>query len=118
MVLVIKIAVNIDTKTPIARVTANPLTNPVPIEYKIPAVISEETLESLIESQALLNPNSKACFLDLPHLSSSFILSKIKILASTAIPIERINPAIPGKVRVTGGIKNKPVENIANVKRV
>ena len=31
-----------------------------------------------------------------------FILSKIRTLASTAIPIEIINPAIPAAVNVTG----------------
>jgi len=41
---------------------------------------------------------NKAC----PSLNSSLVLSKIRTLASTAIPIERINPAIPDKVKVTG----------------
>ena len=35
-----------------------------------------------------------------PNLNSSLILSKIITFASTAIPSERINPAIPGKVSV------------------
>jgi hypothetical protein len=46
-------------------------------------------------------------------LSSSFVLSKIKILASTAIPILRIKPAMPARVSVTG-----MVLKIAKVKRV
>ena len=40
---------------------------------------------------------------------SSFKRSKIRMLASTAIPIERINPAIPAKVKVTG---NKPEQKM------
>jgi hypothetical protein len=111
------IAVNIETKTPIARATAKPLTGPVPIKYKIEAVIKEEIFESLIEDQALLNPDSSACLGFLPHLFSSFILSKIKILASTAIPIDKINPAIPARVKVIGGSKKKPVLKIASTNK-
>ena len=37
---------------------------------------------------------------ELLHLSSSLILSKIRTFASTAIPIVKIIPAIPGKVSV------------------
>ncbi len=36
----------------------------------------------------------------LAAFSSSFILSKIRMLASTAIPMDRMNPAIPGSVSV------------------
>src|SRR3989344_196238 len=116
IVLVTVIAVNIETKTPIAKVTAKPRTSPVPIKYKIPAVISEEILESLIEDQARLKPSSNACLLVLPHLLSSFILSKIRILASTAIPTDKINPAIPDNVKVIGGIKKSPVLKMAKTK--
>src|ERR1035437_730739 len=56
--------------------------------------------ESLIDVQALEKPNSIAVSCDLPCLNSSFILSKIKMLASTAMPIERIKPAIPERVKV------------------
>ena len=34
--------------------------------------------------------------------SSSFIREKISTLASTAMPIERMKPAMPGRVSVTG----------------
>ena len=57
-------------------------------------------LESLIDGHALLKPSSMADNLEDPLFISSLILSKIKILASTAMPIERINPAIPDKVIV------------------
>ena len=36
-----------------------------------------------------------------PFLSSSFILSKIRIFASIAIPIERTKPAIEASVNTT-----------------
>ncbi len=65
-------------------------------------VISEATLESRIEDQARSKPAKKASCLGLPQRNSSLILSKIKMLASTAMPMERINPAIPAKVKVTG----------------
>ncbi len=59
-----------------------------------------EVFESLIGDQARLNPSSMAENRLKPFLSSSLILAKIKILASTAIPIERIKPAMPDKVMV------------------
>ena len=37
---------------------------------------------------------------ELPFLNSSLILSKINTFASTAIPIVKIMPAIPGNVKV------------------
>ena len=51
-VLETTMAVNIDTKTPIPSVKANPLTADVPNQNKITAVIIEEIFESRIESQA------------------------------------------------------------------
>src|SRR3990167_2674485 len=104
--------------TPIASVIANPLTIEVPKAYSIVAVISEETFEAQIDDQARLNPKSRALTFDLPQRSSSFILSNIKILASTAIPIDKINPAIPAKVKVTGGKINRPVLKKAKIKIV
>jgi hypothetical protein len=95
-------AVNIETKTPIPSVSANPFIADVPSQNRIIEVIIEEMFESLIDSHALEKPSCKASCIDLPFLISSFILSKIKTFASTAIPIERINPAIPAAVRVTG----------------
>ena len=90
------------TKIPIARVKAKPLTEPVPRKNRIAEVIKDELLESLIELQALLKPSSIAKLTVLPDLNSSRRRSKIKMLASTAIPIERMKPAIPARVKVTG----------------
>ena len=56
----------------------------------------------IFESKILVNARSKPELIAvnklLPALNSSFVLSNIKILASTAIPILRINPAIPARV--------------------
>ena len=109
---------NIEIKTPIDKVIANPLTIDCPMPYKIEAVISEETLDAQIEDQALLNPKSKAKDLLFPQRISSLIRSKINIFASTAIPTHRINPAIPANVRVIGGKINSPVLNMANTRIV
>src|SRR3989338_7852089 len=117
-VLVTIMAVNMEINTPIAKVMAKPLTTDWPNPYKITAVIKDETFEAQIDDQALLKPKSKAVTLDLPHLISSFILSKIKILASTAIPTDKTKPAIPAKVRVMGGIIKRPVLKIAKTSRV
>ncbi len=59
-----------------------------------------EILESRIDGQARRKPSSIAAVFNNPLLISSLVLSKIKILASTAIPIERMNPAMPAKVIV------------------
>ena len=96
------IAENIEIKIPIASVKANPRIEPVPKLNKIAVVISEETFESRIDDQALLNPACRASCFGLPHLTSSLIRSKIKMLASTAIPMESTNPATPARVNVTG----------------
>ena len=71
-------------------------------------------LESLIDGQARRKPSSRAAILLKPFFSSSFVLSKIRILASTAMPIERIKPAIPARVMVKLGMTLKT----AKVRRV
>ena len=53
-------------------------------------------------------PISKAYMFDFSVFISSFILSKIKTFASTAIPTVKIIPAIPGKVRVASKIVKIP----------
>ena len=45
---------------------------------------------------------------DFSVLISSFILSKIKTFASTAIPTVKIIPAIPGNVKVSSKIVRIP----------
>jgi hypothetical protein len=94
-------AVNILTRTPIASVKAKPLIKLVPNQNKIIEVMIVERLLSRIDSQALQKPSRIASSRVLPEESSSFILSKIKMFASTAIPIVRMNPAIPAAVNVT-----------------
>ena len=59
-------------------------------------------LPSLIELHARSNPCMMASRSLLPFSSSSLIRSKISTLASTAIPSDRTNPAIPAAVRTTG----------------
>ena len=61
-----------------------------------------EILESRIEGQARKKPYSIAAIFDNPRAISSLVRSNIKIFASTAIPIERINPATPANVIVIG----------------
>ena len=80
---------------------ANPLTIEVPNQAKIKQVMIDETFESLIDGQALENPFSTAVCRLRPVFSSSLVLSKINILASTAIPIDKINPATPARVSTT-----------------
>src|SRR3989344_91765 len=87
---------------PMANVKAKPLTSEVAKIYKITAAIKVVICESRIEDQARLKPASMAAGRFLPSLISSLILEKIKILPSTAMPSDRINPAIPAKVKVTG----------------
>ena len=65
-------------------------------------MISDETFESRIEFQARLKPASTAVASVLPVLSSSFVRSKIRMLASTAMPTESTKPAMPARVMVTG----------------
>ena len=57
-------------------------------------------LESKMVTKAFLKPSSIADFTDLPARRSSLILSKMRTLASTAIPMLKIRPAMPGRVRV------------------
>ena len=99
-ILVIVIAVNIDANVPIVNVTANPFTGPVPKVKRITVIINVVRFESKIATNPLLNPASIALRIVFPNLSSSFILSNIITFASTAIPADRISPAIPGRVSV------------------
>ncbi len=101
-VRVTKIEVNNDTKIPMIKVRAKPRTEPVPNQNKIPAVIRELALLSRTDVQARLNPSSMEVSKLLPQDNSSLIRSKMRMLASTAIPMDRINPAMPARVRVTG----------------
>ena len=101
-VLVTVIAENIEIKIPIASVKAKPRTTLLPNQYKITQVIKLEILESRIDVQARLKPSFRAKLNILPLRNSSFILSNIRILASTAMPTDRTNPAMPAVESVTG----------------
>ena len=96
------IALNIETRTPMIRTSAKPRIVDEPKAYRMPAVMRLDTLESRIEFQARLKPASTAAGRDLPRRSSSFIRSKIRMLASTAMPIDSTKPAMPASVSVTG----------------
>lgn len=58
--------------------------------------------------QASVNPASAASLVERPALTSSRILSKINTFASTAIPMVRIIPAMPGRVKVAPIKLNAP----------
>ena len=98
-ILVINIAVNKDVAIPINNVVANPLIGPDPKTNNINAVSPVVIFASRMDDNALLNPSLTACFCPFPLTNSSLILSKIRTLASTDIPIVRTIPAIPGRVR-------------------
>ena len=55
----------------------------------------------MMAERAFEKPASIAPLTDEPALSSSLIRANMITLASTAIPTERIIPAIPGSVRVS-----------------
>ena len=108
-----KRAVSIDNATPIASVMANPFTVPEPSTPSTAAAISVVIFPSKIADIAFLNPVSIALATERPAAISSLIRAKIITFASTAIPIERIIPAIPGSVSV---ISN--ASNIASIRAV
>jgi len=96
-------AVNIDTRTPMTNTSANPLMTAVPpIQKRMMPVRMEERFESRIELHARWNPSFIASFSDFPAFNSSLVRSKMRMFASTAIPIESMNAARPAVVRVTG----------------
>ena len=105
--------------TPIANVAAKPCTMEAPKvsanQNKITQVIKVDTLPSLIAGQALLNPT----FIDVnnvrPDRNSSFIRSKIKMLASTAMPTDKIAAETPDRVKVTGINLNTVIKVIFNL---
>ncbi|MNO60617.1 hypothetical protein D3C76_512380 [compost metagenome] len=79
---------------------AKPLTAPVPKANITAATITVVTLESItVRKEDLLPALTEESTL-FPLRISSLIRSFVMILASTAIPIPRINAAIPGNVNV------------------
>ena len=67
---------------------------------RIIETITTVILPSTIADSELLVPLSIAPSSVLPFLNSYLILSAVIMLASTPIPIDKIIPAIPGKVIV------------------
>src|SRR3990167_9668054 len=110
-------AENILTTMPIASVKAKPLTTLVPNHDKITQVIREETLESRIDVQARSKPACIACGKDFSRRYSSFKRSNIRILVSTAMPNDKMNPAMPARVKVTGQSLKIAKTNAAYIKR-
>ena len=94
-------AVNMDTTIPIASVCANPFTVPEPLNHRTAAAIRVVTLPSTIADIAFWNPALSDDFTVFPFAISSRTRAKIITFASTAIPILKMIPAIPGRVKVT-----------------
>ena len=95
----IHIAENRETSIQIQSIIQNHLIKFVQNKNNITALTNEVTWESQIADHDLSKPMLKDFITSVLFLSSSFDLSKIKMLASIARPIERINHAIEDKVR-------------------
>lgn len=107
------IAVNAETATPIKNTKAKPFTSAeVAVKNNINAVIILDKLLSLIDSQARLNPSLIPSSTEFLFSNSSRMRSNIKILPSTAIPIDIINAAKPADVNTTPNNLNKARLNI------
>ena len=89
-----------DKMIPIIKVCAKPLTVPEPFNTSTTAAIRVVTLPSTMAEVALLKPILIAELTVLPVPSSSLIRAKMMTLASTAIPMDKMIPAIPGSVSV------------------
>ena len=105
-------AVNMERKIPSANVCAKPLMEPVPFMPSTSAAIKVVMLPSRIAESAFLKPTSVASFTVLPAASSSRIRAKMITFASTAIPMERMIPAIPGKVNVISNASKRITSKI------
>ena len=86
--------------TPKDKVIEKPLIGPDPKIKSNNAAISVVIFASRMVAIALSNPFFTARNVLESFLNSSLILSKTKTLASTAMPIVKTIPAIPGSVRV------------------
>ena len=98
-----------DAITPKDNVIEKPLIGPDPNANSKTAAISVVILASRIVDIALSKPfftiwKTFVCF-----KLSYLILSKIRTLASTAIPIVKTIPAIPGNVNVAPIVPNKEI---------
>ena len=82
------------------------MTVPEPLNHRTAAAISVVTLPSTIADIAFWNPDFKDTFTLLPLAISSRTRAKMITFASTAIPILKMIPAIPGRVSVTSNAFN------------
>ena len=99
-------AVNRLSTKPMANVTAKPATmlapGVCPNIKRMPQMIIVDRLESRMDVQARSKPAFNAASRGKPARSSSLIRSKIRMLPSTAVPMEIKKPVIAGRVKVTG----------------
>ena len=102
-----------ESTIPIIRVYANPLTVPEPSAISTNAAMIVVMLPSRMADIAFLKPIFIEELTVLPVAISSRIRAKIMTFASTAIPILKMIPAIPGSVSV---ISNK--YNVAITRQV
>ena len=112
-ILAIKIEVNKDVTIPINNVVAKPLIGPEPKINNTAPVRIWVTFASTIERIApfQLYEAITASFKVFPERSSSLALSQIMIFASTAVPIVKTIPAIPGKVSTAPKLAKIPNKN-------
>ena len=95
--------------TPTVRVTAKPFTGPVPKMNSSRAANSCVTWLSTMVQNTRSKPASMAPGTLLPVASSSLMRSKMRILASTAMPRVRAKPAMPGSVSVALKEPSSPI---------
>ena len=102
-----KMAENKLTIMPNDKVSANPLIKDVENKNKMAQTIKEFKLLSRMDGQAREKPSLIATPNSLPCFISSFMRAKIKMLASTAMPMDKMNPPMPASVIVTEISLNK-----------
>ena len=85
-------------------VTAKPLTGPVPNWSRNSAEMIVVACVSTIVAKAFEKPFSIAALGARPLRSSSRMRSKTSTFESTAMPIVRMKPAMPGRVSVASNI--------------
>jgi len=112
-ILLIHIAENNDTIIHIANINQNHLIILTQNINNINEIISHVTFESHIADHDFSNQILDELIILFHCFNSSLILSKINILASIAIPIDSINPAIEANVNVTH--KNLIIDNVITI---
>src|ERR1039458_8573424 len=99
MVFDTKTAVKTFAIKPMTNVTAKPRTGPSPKRKRKAQDTTVVTWVSTMVHHALRKPLSTAAITLLPVRNSSGMGSKISALEYTAIPMVRMIPAMPGRVR-------------------